>query len=84
MGDWSYLRFVPSSSATIPIDWAKVPEASKKFLLEGYGIDFSETETDTESDSNSEGSTHADSNDDSPGPLATLRRCSTNANLLAT
>ncbi|EDR13860.1 uncharacterized protein LACBIDRAFT_321480 [Laccaria bicolor S238N-H82] len=54
MGDPSYLRLVPSSSATIPIDWTKVPEASKKFLLEGWGTDYSGTETDTESDSDSE------------------------------
>ena len=53
MGDPSYLRFVPSSSATIPIDWAKVPEASKEFLLKGYGINF-EMETDTQSDLSSE------------------------------
>jgi hypothetical protein len=42
MGDLSYLRFVPSSCATTPIDWTKVPEASKKFLLEGWGKYFEE------------------------------------------
>ncbi|EDR02030.1 uncharacterized protein LACBIDRAFT_332807 [Laccaria bicolor S238N-H82] len=36
MGDPSDLRFVPSSCATTPIDWTKVPEASKKFLLAGW------------------------------------------------
>ena len=36
MGDPSDLRFVPSSCATTPIDWSKVPEASKKFLLDGW------------------------------------------------
>ena len=33
MGDPSSLRLVPASSASIPIDWDRVPEASKKFLL---------------------------------------------------
>ena len=36
MGDPSDLRFVPSSCATTPINWSKVPEASKKFLLDGW------------------------------------------------
>ena len=43
MGNPSWLRHVPASSATVPIDWSKVPEASKKFLLEGWGTDW-ETE----------------------------------------
>ena len=43
MGDPSSLRLVPASSATVPIDWSKVPEASKKFFLEGWGTDW-ETE----------------------------------------
>jgi hypothetical protein len=56
MGAASYLRFVPSPSATIPIDWTKDPEASKKYLLElGWGIDYSEMDR-AESDSDSEGS----------------------------
>jgi hypothetical protein len=33
MGDPSSLRLVPDSSASIPIDWSRIPEASKKFLL---------------------------------------------------
>lgn len=37
MGDPSDLRFVPSSCAATPIDWTKVPEASKKYLLDGWG-----------------------------------------------
>ena len=36
MGDPSYLRLVPDSSANVPIDWSKVPEASKKFFTEGW------------------------------------------------
>jgi hypothetical protein len=36
MGDPSSLRLVPASSASIPIDWDRVPEASKKFLLRGW------------------------------------------------
>jgi len=40
MGDPSCLRLVPASSATVPIDWSKVPEASKKFLLQGWGTDW--------------------------------------------
>ena len=33
MGDPSYLRFVPPSVANIPIDWTRIPEASKKEIL---------------------------------------------------
>ena len=33
MGDPSSLRLVPDSSASIPIDWTHIPEASKKWLL---------------------------------------------------
>ena len=40
VGEPSYLRLVPASSATVPIDWSKVPEASKKFLLKGWGTDW--------------------------------------------
>ena len=43
MGDPSYLRLVPASSAAVPIDWSKVPAASKKFFLDGWGFDW-ETE----------------------------------------
>jgi hypothetical protein len=39
MGDPSSLRLVPASSASIPIDWDRVPEASKKFLLRGWRSD---------------------------------------------
>jgi len=45
MGNPSFLCFVPSSSATTPIDWSKVPEASKKFLLDGWGTDWSDPDT---------------------------------------
>ena len=55
MGDPSYLRFVPSSCATIPIDWTKVPEASKKLLLEGWGNDYSEIDAESD-ESDFEGS----------------------------
>ena len=37
MGDPSTLRLVPASSASTPIDWTRIPEDSKKFLLEGWG-----------------------------------------------
>jgi len=43
MGNPSSLRLVPASSATVPIDWSKVPEASKEFFLQGWGTDW-ETE----------------------------------------
>jgi hypothetical protein len=43
MGDPSSLRLVPADSASIPIDWSRVPEAMKKFFLEGWGYDW-ETE----------------------------------------
>jgi len=39
MGDRSTLRLVPTSSASIPIDWSRVPEKMKKFLLERWGYD---------------------------------------------
>ncbi|KAJ3500862.1 hypothetical protein NLJ89_g9602 [Agrocybe chaxingu] len=42
MGDPSYFRLVPASCATVPIDWTKVPEASKKFLLDDWGTDWSD------------------------------------------
>ncbi|KAF8722722.1 hypothetical protein AX14_004936 [Amanita brunnescens Koide BX004] len=40
MGDPSTLRLVPASSASIPIDWSRVPEATKKMLLDGWGYDW--------------------------------------------
>jgi len=40
MGDPSSLRFIPASSSTIPINWTRVPEATKKALLEFYGYDW--------------------------------------------
>jgi hypothetical protein len=40
MGDPSNILYVPASSATVPIDWTRVPEASKKALLEGYGYNW--------------------------------------------
>jgi hypothetical protein len=40
MGDPSMLRYIPASAATIPINWARVPEATKKALLESYGRDW--------------------------------------------
>ena len=61
MGDPSDLRLVPSSCATTPIDWTKVPEASKKFLLYGWGEYW---EPDAESDD-------SDSEGDSGGTLKT-------------
>jgi hypothetical protein len=39
------IRFIPDSSASTPIDWTRVPEASKKFLLAGWGYDW-ETQSD--------------------------------------
>lgn len=35
MGDPSDHRFVPPSIANTPIDWSRVPEATKKQLLDG-------------------------------------------------
>ena len=40
MGNPSELRFIPASSAATPIDWSKVPEASKKFFQEGWATDW--------------------------------------------
>ena len=40
MGDPSDLRFVPASIANIPIDWSRVPEASKKKLCQNWGYDW--------------------------------------------
>jgi hypothetical protein len=40
MGDPSGLRFVPASGSATPIDWTRVPEASKKVLTEQYGYDW--------------------------------------------
>ena len=36
------LRLIPASSASTPIDWTRVPEASKKVLLNGWGYDWEE------------------------------------------
>jgi hypothetical protein len=44
MGDPSSLRFVPASQSAIPIDWTRVPEATKKYLIEQYGYDFDKGE----------------------------------------
>jgi hypothetical protein len=40
MGDPSDLRLVPDSSASIPIDWTRIPEATKKYFLKGWGYDW--------------------------------------------
>lgn len=40
MGDPSSLRFIPASGSTTPINWARVPEASKKALTQSYGYDW--------------------------------------------
>ncbi|KAF8722725.1 hypothetical protein AX14_009633 [Amanita brunnescens Koide BX004] len=48
MGDPSTLRLVPASSASIPIDWSRIPEATKKSLLNNWGhgwVDASEAQT---------------------------------------
>ncbi|KIL64211.1 hypothetical protein M378DRAFT_60717, partial [Amanita muscaria Koide BX008] len=44
MGDPSSLRLVPASESAIPIDWTRVPEATKKYLIEQYGYDFEKGE----------------------------------------
>ena len=40
MGDPSFLRFVPTSSATLPIDWTKMPNASKEYFLHTFCYDW--------------------------------------------
>jgi hypothetical protein len=40
MGDPSDLLYVPASVVVIPIDWTRVPEASKKYLLDGWAYDW--------------------------------------------
>ena len=40
MGNPSILRLIPAESASIPIDWSRVPEAMGKFLLDHYGYDW--------------------------------------------
>jgi hypothetical protein len=40
MGDPSDLRLVPESSASIPIDWTRIPEATKKYFLQSWGYDW--------------------------------------------
>ncbi|CAA7270465.1 unnamed protein product [Cyclocybe aegerita] len=42
MGNPSFLRLVPASCATVPIDWAKIPEASRKFFFESWCTDWSD------------------------------------------
>ena len=44
MGDPSFLRLVPDSSANVPIDWSKVPEASKKYFIKGWCHSFNHPE----------------------------------------
>jgi hypothetical protein len=39
------LLFIPALSTSTPIDWTRVPEASKKFLLNGWGYNW-ETKSD--------------------------------------
>ena len=39
MGDPSSLRFIPASSAATPIDWTRVPEDVKNYLIRYYGYD---------------------------------------------
>ena len=36
----SGLLFIPASASTTPINWTRVPEASKKVLLDRYGYDW--------------------------------------------
>ncbi|KAF8956594.1 hypothetical protein BDZ97DRAFT_182787 [Flammula alnicola] len=40
MGDPSALRFISAESASTPIDWSKVPEASREFFHKGWGTDW--------------------------------------------
>jgi hypothetical protein len=40
MGDPSDLIYIPASSAAVPIDWTRVPETSKKYLLDHYGYNW--------------------------------------------
>ena len=40
MGDPSDLLYVPASAATVPIDWTRIPEASKKYLLDYWSYDW--------------------------------------------
>ncbi len=40
MGDPSFLRLVPDSSASTPIDWTRIPEASKEFFFNSWGYDW--------------------------------------------
>ncbi|KAM6499910.1 hypothetical protein JOM56_005418, partial [Amanita muscaria] len=44
MGDPSMLRFVPASSSATPIDWTRIPEATKKFFIVHYGYDWAKKE----------------------------------------
>ncbi|KAK2465668.1 hypothetical protein APHAL10511_002212 [Amanita phalloides] len=44
MGDPSNLIFVPASAAATPIDWTRVSEDTKKFLIRKYGYDWEKEE----------------------------------------
>ena len=35
-----FFRFVPTSSATLPIDWTKIPDASKEYFLHYFCHDW--------------------------------------------
>jgi hypothetical protein len=48
----SFLRFVPKSSAAVPIDWSKIPENSKKYYVEAWAP-YSESDEDTASEERS-------------------------------
>ena len=39
----SILRFIPESSAAVPIDWSKIPENSKQYFVDYYETSFPET-----------------------------------------
>ena len=75
MGNPSELRFVPSSCATTPIDWSKVPEASKKFFLEQWGTYYdSHTEAYTESDTEPDNESDTGSDSDFEGSMTPKTR----------
>ena len=75
MGNPSELRFVPSSCAATPIDWSKVPEASKKFFLEQWGTYYdSDTEAYTESDTEPDNESDTGSVSDFEGSMTPKTR----------
>ena len=45
MGNPSNLRFIPASGSTTPINWDRVPEATKKALIDLYGYDWENDRT---------------------------------------